>query len=172
MRILVRLLVAAAFVVVVPPAAASAQTCPRPPAGDLAAARPAVLCLVNAERTHRGLEPLREAPKLRAAARRFAHQMVQRQVFSHDRRGMVRRIRRTGYLRHARHWSVGENIAWGGGPSAAPAAIVRAWMASPPHRRNILDRRFRHLGIGVAGGAPVDGSGGATYVTDFGVRRP
>jgi uncharacterized protein YkwD len=44
-------------------------------------------------------------------------------------------------------------------------------MASPPHRRNILNDRFRSIGIGVAAGTPIAGvARGATYVTDFGAR--
>ena len=44
-------------------------------------------------------------------------------------------------------------------------------MASPAHRRNILNRRFRQIGIGIVEGAPVAGSTGTTFVTDFGVRH-
>ena len=67
-------------------------------------------------------------------------------------------------------WSLGENIAWGGAALAEPAAIVRMWMHSPPHRANILSRRFREIGIGVAVGVPLRGARyrGATYTTDFG----
>jgi uncharacterized protein YkwD len=44
-------------------------------------------------------------------------------------------------------------------------------MASPGHRANILAPRYREVGIGIAVGAPVRGSGaGATYTTDFGRR--
>jgi uncharacterized protein YkwD len=45
-------------------------------------------------------------------------------------------------------------------------------MHSDGHRRNILDRRFRHIGIGVVTGAPGDvhGQPAATYTTDFGSR--
>jgi len=43
-------------------------------------------------------------------------------------------------------------------------------MASPSHKRNILNRRFRHLGIGVALGAPVAVDHAATYTTHFGRR--
>jgi uncharacterized protein YkwD len=60
------------------------------------------------------------------------------------------------------------------GDAATPATIVRAWMHSPGHRANILNRRFREIGIGVASGAPVrDGAAksGATYATEFGLRR-
>ena len=57
---------------------------------------------------------------------------------------------------------------------ATPRATVRAWMHSPDHRANLLDRRFADVGIGVAEGAPIAlGAGelGGTYVTDFGRRR-
>jgi uncharacterized protein YkwD len=97
--------------------------------------------------------------------------MVSRKVFAHDRRGLIRRIKRVGYMRNHRRWAIGENIAWGQGSAGNPAEIVKSWMNSPPHRRNILSRKFRQIGIGVAPGAPVAGSSGTTYATDFGVRR-
>jgi uncharacterized protein YkwD len=46
-------------------------------------------------------------------------------------------------------------------------------MHSPGHRANILNRRFRDIGIGIVLGAPVIvpvSSGAATYTTDFGVK--
>ncbi len=46
---------------------------------------------------------------------------------------------------------IGENLAYTTGPMAA-MAIVQMWMASPPHRRNLLDRKFRRTGVGIAGG--------------------
>jgi len=47
---------------------------------------------------------------------------------------------------------------------------VRAWMESPSHRRNVLARRFRELGVGVVSGAPVSRhvSQAATYAHEFG----
>jgi len=30
---------------------------------------------------------------------------------------------------------------------------VQMWIASPPHRQNLLDRSFRRIGVGLAGGA-------------------
>jgi uncharacterized protein YkwD len=82
------------------------------------------------------------------------------------------RVSASGYLRGARAWSAGENIAWGAGRDATPASIVRAWMNSPGHRENILTAGFRDIGIGIALGAP-GGAGGlraATYTTEFGSR--
>jgi uncharacterized protein YkwD len=135
----------------------------------------ATLCRVNQERTSRGMKRVRLSRRLGRAARRHAGDMVQRNYFAHDSLGggdFVGRIRRTGYLRSAGRWVVGENLAWGAGDRSSPEATVQAWMDSPPHRANILKRRFREVGIGVVFGAPVPGqSQAATYATDFGRRR-
>jgi uncharacterized protein YkwD len=100
--------------------------------------------------------------------------MVHRDYFSHDSlsgASFVDRIRRTGYLSGPRSWIVGENLAWGSGDRSSPASIVRAWMHSPGHRANILQGRFREVGIGLASGAPESVAGpAATYATDFGAR--
>ena len=49
--------------------------------------------------------------------------------------------------------------------------MMRAWMASTPHRANILTGRFREVGIGGVPGTPGSGAAGGTYTTVFGVRR-
>jgi uncharacterized protein YkwD len=134
----------------------------------------ATLCLVNAERAKRGMRPLRINRRLSRAAYHHAADMVRRDYFSHYTpigTSFVERIRRTGYLKGPRAWIIGENLAWGSGDRSSPAAVVRAWMKSPGHRANILQRRFRQVGIGLVIGAP-DGppSPAATYATDFGAR--
>jgi uncharacterized protein YkwD len=132
----------------------------------------ATLCILNVERSKRGLRPLRLNRKLAAAARGHSRAMAARHFFSHDSLSggsFVDRIRRTGYLRGARSWNVGENIAWGSGSLGTPRSIGRAWMNSPGHRANILSRSFRAIGIGISAGTP-SGGGGATYTTDFGRR--
>ena len=100
--------------------------------------------------------------------------MVKRNYFAHVSKSgtdFVTRLTRTGYLRGARAWTVGENLAWGSGKRSTPREIVAAWMNSPGHRANILQRRFREIGIGVVFGAPRRASStAATYTTD--VRRP
>ena len=108
MRPLIKAAVLAACAMALLPAAASAQSCPNPPDGtQLAASKAAVLCLVNAERTSRGLPALHQQHTLRSAARRFARRMVRQDFFAHNRRGLIRRIRRAGYLRRFPHWRVG-----------------------------------------------------------------
>jgi uncharacterized protein YkwD len=136
----------------------------------------ATLCLMNAERTARGLGRLRAEPLLGRVAASYARQMVRGRFFDHTSPGgstMLARIRATSYLRDVSSWSVGENLAWGSGALATPRATVRAWMHSADHRANVLDRHFADVGIGVAAGAPIAldaGELGGTYVTDFGRR--
>jgi uncharacterized protein YkwD len=138
--------------------------------------RAATLCLMNAERTARGLGRLQSEPLLGRVAAGYARQMVRGQFFDHTSPAgstMLARIKATSYLRDVTSWSVGENLAWGTGTLATPRAMVRAWMQSAEHRANLLDRHFADVGIGVAAGAPValePGELGGTYVTDFGRR--
>jgi uncharacterized protein YkwD len=138
--------------------------------------RAATLCLMNAERTARGLGRLQAEPLLGRVAASYARQMVRGQFFDHTSPGgstMLARIKATSYLRDVTSWSVGENLAWGTGALATPRAMVRAWMQSAEHRANLLDRHFADVGIGVAAGAPIalePGELGGTYVTDFGRR--
>ena len=170
-----------ALVALLAPAGAQAQGCAnvnvKPNRANLEVVRSAVLCLHNAERARHGLPRLSESPRLRRAAERHSSNMVDAHFFDHTSPSgstMVDRIRRTGYTSGARGWSLGENIAWGSGRLATAAQIQRAWMKSPGHRANILQRAFREIGIGIETGLPVRLSAsqsGATYTTDFGYRR-
>jgi uncharacterized protein YkwD len=72
--------------------------------------------------------------------------MARRGYFDHG--PFVQRLRRFG----VRAPYIGENLASGTKP-LPPAAIVRMWIASPPHRQNLLDRGFRLVGVGLAGGS-------------------
>jgi uncharacterized protein YkwD len=134
--------------------------------------RTTTVCLLNAERQARGLAPLRADRRLARAAGSHSRDMVAHRYFAHDSRSGVpfsARIAATGWMQGRDTWSVGENLAWGGGRAAAPGAIVAAWMASSVHRRNILAPRFRTIGVGVAASLPIAAGGtGATYTTDFG----
>ena len=134
----------------------------------------ATICLINSTRRRHGLRSLRLNRRLSRAATRHAGDMVRQDYFAHDSltgASFVDRIRRSGYLSGPRAWVVGENLAWGSGDRSSAAAIVRAWMNSPPQRANILQRRFRSIGIGLAIGAPGRSPApAATYDTDFGAR--
>jgi uncharacterized protein YkwD len=136
----------------------------------------ATLCQINRTRHHYHLHRLRLNKKLSRAARRHARDMARRNYFSHDTLGggsFLDRIRRTGYLRGAHSWMVGENLAWGSKGYSRPQVIMKMWMNSPGHRANILNGSFREIGIGVAYDAPVRHGGrpAGTYATDFGLKR-
>ena len=145
----------------------------QPSASTLRETASSIRCLLNAERRSRGLRPLRSNSRLARAARLHSRDMVSKRYFSHDARdgrSMLDRIRAAGYLRARAAFTVGENIGWGSGSLASPRALVRAWMDSPPHRANILHRRYREIGIGLVLGAPSPGVSGAavTATTNFG----
>jgi uncharacterized protein YkwD len=128
------------------------------------------LCLINRERAANGARALRLDAKLGRSARGHSRDMVAKHYFAHDSKSgatFVTRIKRTGWTRSRRSWTVGENIGYGSGSLATPRSMVAGWMHSSGHRANILARQFRMIGIGVANGAPT-GNSGATYATDFG----
>jgi uncharacterized protein YkwD len=135
------------------------------------------LCLVNAERAARGLQPLRAQNALARAAGSFARQMGVLKFFDHTSPSgttILSRVQSSGYLRRASHWLLAENIGWGSGSQATPRAAVQAWMTSPGHRRNLLSPRFAEIGIGIVQGAPQSLCAGAVagiYVGDFGRRK-
>jgi len=146
-----------------------------PAADNAATLRSATLCLVNVERTKRGLVALTLNPQLAKAAQNFSAAMVRQRFFDHVSPGgstLLSRARSALYLRGARSYALGENIAWGSGDFATPRETVKDWMESAGHRENILGRGFRHIGVGVTIGAPADAQGqpAATYTTDFGKR--
>lgn len=146
-----------------------------PSAENIAQIKSATRCLLNVERTKRGLKALSVNGHLTEAAEDYSGQMVRDQFFDHvspSGSTLLSRIRSTtGYLTGARSYSLGENLAWGSGNRATPRETVVAWMNSAGHKRNILDRNFKQIGIGIAIGAPTAVEGdAATYTTEFGRR--
>lgn len=114
-------------------------------------ASPAVLQLwnlLNAERARAGLAPLRLDPALSQLAQLKSQDMVSRNYFSHysPTYGYPYTMEYQAGIR-ARYMGA-ENIAAAGSVQAAHALL----MASPGHRRNILDPRFTDVGIGVVPG--------------------
>ena len=126
-----------------------------------------VVSLLNEQRGAHGLQPLALRGRLSNGARAHARDMVQRNYFDHNTlNGPSWNVRVSRFV-GAEH-TVGENIGWGTFASGSPDAIVRAWMHSTGHRRNILDPAFRLIGVGIATGS-FQGQGDArVYVTDFG----
>ncbi|WP_308128040.1 CAP domain-containing protein [Modestobacter italicus] len=133
-----------------PPAAAAAPAAPGPEGQ--------VLTLVNTERAAAGCAPVSADAGLAAVARAHSADMRDRDFFDHVNPDGVDPFARAeaagvGYAR-------AENIA-AGQPDAA--AVMADWMASPGHRKNILNCDLRTLGVGVA-----TGPGGPWWTQLFG----
>ncbi len=154
---------------------ACAHTQLTPTAHDLKLIRAATLCLINRERVTHGERRLRPNARLRRAAQAHTNSMVFGDYFEHvgpAGQTPLARMRDAGYISSRAGYEVGENIAWGTLGLATPRAIVATWMASPGHRANILDPRYRETGIGVSPHTPAalsHGQAGAIYTQDFGV---
>jgi uncharacterized protein YkwD len=119
-----------------------------------------VLELTNQERARNGVPALTAQAALAAAAQGHAVWMASTGNFSHTGEGgssVAQRAQRAGYS----STYVGENIAMG---YPTPEAVVQGWMDSPGHRANMLNRNYRHLGIGIKR----DGGGRPYWVQNFG----
>jgi uncharacterized protein YkwD len=146
-----------------------------PSAANVAQVRAATLCLVNRERARHGERALYWNNKLIRAAQAHTESMAFGGYFAHvgsNGSTPLARMRRFGYAANAHtSFEVGENIGFGSLWLGTPRAVVAAWMASPGHRANILDRRYRETGIGVSShlGRLAHGQPGGMYTQDFGV---
>jgi uncharacterized protein YkwD len=147
-----------------------------PEAGNLEAVQAATLCLVNQVRAGHDELPLVANGMLERAAVEHSQEMVELDYFAHiapDGLTPVDRVRNAGYIPSPDDgYTIGENIAWGTLEYSTPAAIVRAWVASPEHLANILESHYKDTAVGVAAAAPptlANGEQGAVYSQEFGV---
>jgi uncharacterized protein YkwD len=121
----------------------------------------ALIRAINAERTPRGLVPLRVDVRLERAARAKSSEMLRTGAFAHgDLRGRLVRYRVSGR-------TYGENLAWATGSRATATRIVRMWMESPGHRANILRAAFTRIGLGRLVGPFADYGSAAVVTADF-----
>ncbi|WP_017434809.1 CAP domain-containing protein [Saccharococcus caldoxylosilyticus] len=103
-----------------------------------------VIELTNKERARAGLPALKVDAQLSAVAQKKSQDMQQNHYFSHTSPtygspfDMMRDFGVT-------YNTAGENIAKG---QRTPQEVVTAWMNSPGHRANILNRQFTHIGVG------------------------
>jgi uncharacterized protein YkwD len=123
------------------------------------ATKVAVVCLINKQRTARGLPGLRESKLLDRSAQGWTNTMVATGSFTHGG-NFAGRISAVGFA-----WSsAGENIATG---FLTPRAVVNAWMGSTGHCQNILNPTYTNVGTGVVHRAVGVGGNGSTWTQDF-----
>jgi len=173
-RIAVGLAVLAALVAA---PASVAFPLPRSPAASLSQFESSVLVDINRFRLEHGLAMLRLSPKLTSAANAHSEQMAQDGYFAHvsvDGSAFWQRLQSFYHRSSAQLWAVGENLLWSSFSLSGNRAL-NMWLASPPHRRNLLDPRWREIGISAVHEARAPGVYHGLDVTilttDFGVRR-
>ena len=132
-----------------------------------AAAENELLEAANKTRELAGVPPLRMDESLREAAKAHARRMVESERLEHQLSGepsLLERIALVSPLKASLKIDrAGENIAY------APCApdVHETLMRSPPHRENLLDRRFN-----VAGVAAIWSKGRLYVVQDFAREVP
>jgi uncharacterized protein YkwD len=136
-----------------------------------------VLAQLNEIRAAHHLAPLTLSPGLSRAAMSHTREMVTRGYFEHNSaNGLPFWKRIEAFYSEGKFgfWSVGENLFWTSG-EATSAQSMKAWMASPGHRKNILDPEWRQIGIAAVNSPSAPGTYGGRDVTvittDFGVRH-
>jgi uncharacterized protein YkwD len=130
-----------------------------------------VVRLLNRVRAWHHLPPLRVERCLVRAARAHSAAMARAGYFAHD---SLENGERFGHRvrRYCSASMFGETIAWGTGSLATPAAIVHAWLLSPPHRHVIMMRSLRRIGVARRSSADFLGhANAAIFTADFATVR-
>lgn len=102
----------------------------------------------NSARIARGLSPLKESEKLKIAAQKKAQDMAEKGYWAHiSPTGQTPWdfMRETGYT----YSIAGENLAR---DFSDVGSMISAWLASPSHKENLLNKDYAEIGIGVAQG--------------------
>lgn len=105
--------------------------------GDAYAGR--LLELVNRERARRGVRPLRRTGCAERLAERWSARLASRDALRHQ---SIRDV-----LHACDAVRAAENLGAG---QPTPDDLLRKWLASSQHRKNLLNPKLTHVGLGVA----------------------
>jgi len=148
-----------------------------PTADNLPAIRAALICLHNEERQKAKVALLRSEARLVASAQGHSDDMVARKFFAHDTPEGIspfKRMRREGYITPDVFWNAGETIVWASGTFTTPRNIMYSLIEKPIERLTLLAPNWRHIGVGITFGVPVDrdptAAPAVTYTVNYGVR--
>lgn len=125
-----------------------------------------MIALANESRVNIGLEPLTENPALAKYAAIKGQDMINRNYFAHDTPDGKRPwewIDRSEYD----YIYAGENLAM---DFVTAEVVHQAFMKSPSHRRNILNDKYKEIGVAVLEGE-IDGRETILLVNFFGTQR-
>jgi uncharacterized protein YkwD len=102
----------------------------------------AMVAKINQVRGRYGLRPLHVSPSLMRSSQRFSSDLLHANAFGH----------RSHVSANGRFSRLGEALAMHNGSRAGIARTVRAWLNSPPHRREVLTSSMSLVGTGMARG--------------------
>ena len=136
-----------------------------------------ILRELNRIRRAHDLTLLEPSSRLAAAAANHSRSMAVKGYFAHrsaDGSIFWKRIEQFYPTGEYEYWEVGENLVWAASELGAERA-VQMWMKSPPHRANLLNPRWREIGLAAVHSPQAPGAYrdmAVTIVTaDFGVRN-
>ena len=136
-----------------------------------------IVAEINAIRRSFGRSGLTLSSQLVRAGQQHARELALHGFFGHewsDGSPFGSWIQRFYPVGKAHAWSAGENLAWSTRELSAPSAI-EMWLASPDHRRTLLDKRWKHVGVGVvqadSAGGIYEGRNVVIVAGEFGLRR-
>lgn len=114
----------------------------------------AVLDATNRQRMRRGLQPVVWEGGLADIARGYSRQLVGQYRLEHQDASGMGPSERVAQQHRRLVGLVGENLAafsgdWPGDPKDLADELVKGWMQSPGHRRNLLRQDYTHLGVGL-----------------------
>lgn len=116
--------------------------------GDIKSVEQEVIRLTNQERAKQGLPALKSDWQLSRVARYKSRDMRDQGYFAHNSPtyGSPFEMMKSFNISYRK---AAENIAAG---QRTPQEVVQAWMDSPGHRKNILDKDLTYIGVGYAEG--------------------
>lgn len=128
-----------------------------------------IIWFTNYYRSENGLKPLIQNQALSRSSAAKAADMLGNQYFDHvrpgpDKVGFDRFIDNQRYA----FVKIGENLAMG--DFSTSYEVVKAWMNSPSHKRNILDPQYFEIGVSISYGT-MDGQDVGIMVQHFGNPR-
>ena len=157
--------------------APAASAAPRQSHAALSPLESGVLVDINNFRRANNLAPLKLNLRLTQAARAHTDEMAQQGYFAHESAGggaFWKRIQGFYTSSPWHYWSVGENLLWSS-PDVSPEHALEMWLASPEHKANLMNPRWREIGVAAVHEAAAPGVFNGLDVTivttDFGVRH-
>lgn len=121
-------------------------------------------CLINKERTKRGLNAVHKNSKLKSVEGAHVSKMIRERCFKHrcsHERTLVKRVKGSGYLDGALSYKFVENLGY----ENTPKKMIVRLMGDRSHRANILLKHGRDIGVATGRGRPVKSLDRGKYVT-------